>query len=173
MQLASWLRATVPLWAALLLAVGLSAARPLTAAPAARRRLQAAAAACLILQLLHFAEELWTGFHTAYPRLLRLMEWETSTFLAFNAFWIAVWTGAIASAGRSVRALEWALWFLGIATLLNGIAHPLLALLTRGYFPGLLTAPFVGVAGLLLLLRLLVATRPKPVVTVPTPEREA
>jgi hypothetical protein len=52
------------------------------------------------------------------------------------------------------------LWFLGIACALNGLAHPLLALRSGGYFPGLITSPLVGVAGVLLLWRTLRVTAP-------------
>ena len=37
----------------------------------------------------------------------------------------------------------------------NGLAHPLLAIRAGGYFPGLATAPLVGVVGVMLFRRLL------------------
>ena len=40
-------------------------------------------------------------------------------------------------------------WFLAIASALNGIAHPVLSMMGGGYFPGLLTSPLVGILGTL------------------------
>jgi hypothetical protein len=50
------------------------------------------------------------------------------------------------------------IWFLGIASTLNGIVHPLLSAVKQGYFPALWTSPFVGVAGALLVRRLVLFT---------------
>ncbi|MCP5090226.1 MAG: hypothetical protein GY949_04810, partial [Gammaproteobacteria bacterium] len=55
-----------------------------------------------------------------------------------------------------------AAWFLAIAGMLNGVAHPLLAIAAGGYFPGLITSPFIGAAGVWLWLGLRKATRPAP-----------
>jgi hypothetical protein len=43
--------------------------------------------------------------------------------------------------------------------MLTGMAHPLMAAASGGYFPGLTTSPVIGVAGLLLWSRLRSATR--------------
>ncbi len=43
---------------------------------------------------------------------------------------------------------------------LNGIGHPLMAVTAGGYFPGLVSSPFVGLACIWLSLRLREATRP-------------
>ncbi len=50
-------------------------------------------------------------------------------------------------------------WFFAIAAIVNGVAHPLPAVAARGYFPGLITSPVVGVVGVLLWLRLVAVTR--------------
>ena len=42
--------------------------------------------------------------------------------------------------------------------MLNGVAYPLLAVDAGGYFPGLITAPVLGVAGAVLWMRLLALT---------------
>jgi hypothetical protein len=47
---------------------------------------------------------------------------------------------------------------------LNLLAHPMLALRTGGYFPGLLTAPLVGVLGILTIGELVRVTAPETVV---------
>ena len=51
------------------------------------------------------------------------------------------------------------IWFFAIAAIANGIGHPVLAVVARGYFPGLITSPIVGVLGVLLWLRLQGLTR--------------
>jgi hypothetical protein len=107
-----------------------------------------------LLQCLHFGEELGTGFASRYPELLGLAPLPSAFFISFNAFWIAVWVLSCWGLAHRRRLALFPLWFLGIACLLNGLAHPAFALLTGGYFPGLLTSPLVGVAGFLLLRRL-------------------
>ena len=48
---------------------------------------------------------------------------------------------------------------LAIAGTFNGIAHPALALAAGGYFPGLISSPVIGVAGVLLWRSLLRSTQ--------------
>jgi len=57
-----------------------------------------------------------------------------------------------------MRAALFPLWFLAIASLANGVAHPLLSVQAGRYFPGLFTSPLVGVAGLALLRQMALAT---------------
>ncbi|MEQ8857548.1 MAG: HXXEE domain-containing protein [Pseudomonadales bacterium] len=81
-----------------------------------------------------------------------------SVFVGFNLVCIGLWIAAIPGL-RS--ASPWALgaaWFLAIAGVMNGIAHPLLAVAAGGYFPGLVSSPLIGVAGLVLWRRLRAAT---------------
>ena len=42
----------------------------------------------------------------------------------------------------------------------NGLAHPLLAITSEAYFPGLATSPVIGGVGVWLWFRLHAATRP-------------
>jgi hypothetical protein len=107
----------------------------------------------LILQSLHFAEELVTGFYRLFPQRLGLEEWSAEFFVTFNAVWLALWLAAVAAAvaRRATFIASALLWFLAIAAVGNGIAHPVLALLSGGYFPGLATAPLLAVAGLFLI----------------------
>jgi hypothetical protein len=106
--------------------------------------------AVLALQALHFGEEYTTEFYRLFPQRLGLAPWSAQFFLLFNIAWLALWSLAIlaARAGSATLFAGIALWFLAIAAIGNGVAHPVLALLARGYFPGLITAPFLGVAGL-------------------------
>jgi hypothetical protein len=118
-----------------------------------------AAALATGLQAAHFVEELATGFHRRFPIELGLAPWPASFFLSFNLFWLVVWAvSGRRLPGRHAAALA-ALWFLGLAGVINAAAHPLLAVRAGGYFPGLVTAPLAGVAGFLLLRRLAAITR--------------
>jgi hypothetical protein len=113
----------------------------------------------LAIQGLHFVEELFTGFETRFPVLLGLAPWPETFFVSFNLTWIVIWAGALLTAGR-VRVALFPLWFLAIAAMANGIFHPLAAVAVRGYFPGLLTAPLLGLAGVALFARLMRCTQP-------------
>jgi hypothetical protein len=62
---------------------------------------------------------------------------------------------------RSARpAAFFAAWFLAIAGMFNGIAHPFLALAAGRYFPGLVSSPVIAAASVWLWLRLRDATLP-------------
>jgi hypothetical protein len=111
------------------------------------------------IQGLHFVEELFTGFETRFPVLLGLAPWPETFFVSFNLAWIVIWAGALLTAGR-VRVALFPLWFLAIAAMANGIFHPLAAAAVGGYFPGLLTAPLLGLAGVPLFARLMRCTQP-------------
>lgn len=108
----------------------------------------------ILCQAVHFGEETWTGFPERFPKLLGLAPWPYSFFIAFNVVWLLIWV--IAARGMTSRhpITLFPLWFLGIAGVANGLAHPVLSLYVGGYFPGLVTSPLVGVAGVLLLSRL-------------------
>jgi hypothetical protein len=117
-------------------------------------------ALALAAQTLHFLEEAATGFPERFGPLLGAAEMPPGFFLAFNLAWIGIW-GASVWGIRSARG--WALfaaWFLAIAGTLNAVAHPLLALASGGYFPGLISSPFVGAASLWLWVRLVRMTGP-------------
>ncbi len=142
---------TAALWVALVIAILIvTVTRPDRARLAGSVRSMALTVA---LQALHFAEEFVTGFYRLFPPRLGLAAWSAEFFLAFNAIWLALWPGAAAAAvaGRATPVAAVLFWFLAIAAVGNGIAHPALALSAGGYFPGLVTAPLLGVAGLLLL----------------------
>jgi hypothetical protein len=109
------------------------------------------AAITLVLQVAHFAEEWTTGFHRLFPEMLGLAPWSGTFFVTFNIGWIAIWCLTIASLRNRPRVLWFPVWFLAIASIANGIVHPMLAVVSGGYFPGLWTSPFVGIAGVVLL----------------------
>lgn len=114
------------------------------------RRIRRVAAPTILFQFGHFAEETLSGFYVRFPDVLGLAPWSREFFLAFNLSWLAVWLLAILGINTFRRAAPFALWFLAIATMANGIIHPLLALSVGGYFPGLWTSPFVGIWGAVL-----------------------
>jgi len=129
---------------------------------ASRAELRAAArlaAVVVLLQAAHFAEELVTGFHRRFPEALGLVPWPAAFFVPFNLFWLLIWVLACPRLAAGSRLALAALWFLGLAALANGVAHPLLAARAGVYFPGLVSAPLLGVVGLLLLRRLASVTR--------------
>jgi hypothetical protein len=147
-SLRSVLLGTAGLGAAAVAALLLTLARGgVDAGDAWLRAAVCSAAVATIIQAVHFAEELATGFHRSFPEVLGLAPWSDGFFVAFNLLWLTVWA-------VSVRGL----WFLAIAAIMNGLGHPLLALRAGSYFPGLITAPFLGVAGVLLFRALVAIT---------------
>jgi hypothetical protein len=159
----SWVVGTSALTALLLVAALLTVLRPLPS-PAAlgRRRLLVVGAVAVACQAAHAVEEWAAGFWEAFPRLLGLPPWGARTFLVFNLAWVLVWVLSLVGVKRGWRLAEWPLWFLGLALLANGVAHPLLSVLRGRYFPGLATSPVVGIAGLLLLREMLVSSARAP-----------
>lgn len=145
---------TAVLWIALIAAILIAIIRRPT--PACLAAAVSPALIVLALQAVHFAEEYVTGFYRLFPARLGLAPWSAEFFVIFNAVWLATWIGAVwaANAGRSPSLAAALLWFLAIAAIGNGLAHPILALLAGGYFPGLLTSPLLGVAGFFLTHRL-------------------
>ncbi len=103
--------------------------------------------------LVHFTEEAVYGFHRLFPELLGLVTWPLWLFLSFNFVWVGVWLIGI-FVDPPNRITMTTFWFLGLASTVNAIAHPIFSFLVAGYFPGLVSSPFVGVLGILLLRRL-------------------
>jgi hypothetical protein len=119
-----------------------------------------------LLQAAHFAEELSTGFEERFPALFGLSPIPSRGFVAFNIVWLVIWGLSVWGLARRRRLALFPLWFLAIASIVNGIAHPGFALFEGSYFPGLLTAPVTGAMGVLLLRRLLRITRPATLASV-------
>ncbi len=115
----------------------------------------------LAAQCLHFMEEFVTRFQDRFPALLGLSAWSENFFVVFNLIWLGVWILSAVGLQKGYRLALFPVWFFAIAGIANGIAHPVLAVVTRGYFPGLITSPVVGVLGVMLWLRLLALTRPR------------
>jgi hypothetical protein len=131
--------------------------------PPERTRARSAASRALALSVgiqgVHFVEEAATGFHERLGSLLGLPGIPLSVFVIFNLMWIGLWIASIPGL-RSGRAVAFfAAWFLAIAGMVNGIAHPLMAVAAGRYFPGLVSSPLIGVASFWLWLQLRRATQ--------------
>lgn len=107
----------------------------------------------ICFHLVHLAEETVYEFHVLFPQLLGLAPWPVSVFLAFNFTWVLIWLCGVYFYPLN-RITMTTFWFLAIASAINGIAHPVFSLMVDGYFPGLVTSPFVGLLGILLIRRL-------------------
>lgn len=145
----------VPLGVAAVIALGLTLARgQVTTSDAELRAACRIVVVAILLQAIHFAEEVATGFHQHLPAVLDLDPWLAPYFVGFNLFWLGIW--ALSAWGLALRksAALFPLWFLGMACLVNALVHPSLSLRAGGYFPGLITVPLIAVAGVLLLQRL-------------------
>jgi hypothetical protein len=90
--------------------------------------------------------------------LLGLTPWSLRFFVSFNLFWLAIWSLSVWGLAARKRAALFPFWFLGIGCVANGLAHPLFSIITRGYFPGLVTSLVAGIVGVVLLRWLLRVT---------------
>lgn len=147
-QLRSILLGTLGLDAVLVVALLVA----LRSNPAARLGL--APWVAIAMQAQHFAEEYAAAFHVRFPTFLGLAPWPLTFFVGLNVAFLVVFCVA-ALVGPRFYPARTALWALAIASVLNAVAHPSVALASNGYFPGLVTSPFVGAAGVFLGWRLL------------------
>ena len=112
-------------------------------------------------QALHFAEELATGFHVEFPAAFGLAPIPLLIFVPFNLGCLMLWTYAVFAIRQANNIALAAAWFLALAGILNGLAHPLLAWISGAYFPGLLSAVPVALACCALGVSLAKATKPQ------------
>jgi hypothetical protein len=87
-----------------------------------------------------------------------LAPWPAAFVFALNVSLILVWAIAGRGLAAGYRLAFLTVWFLALASIANGVAHPILALWAGGHFPGLLTSPLVGIAGVMLCRRLMTIT---------------
>ena len=127
----------------------------------AAERLSASRALALavLVQSIHFTEELLTGFHERVPALFGQPAMSLSFFVVFNLAWLVIWLASIPGLQSARTGAYFAAWFLAIAGMFNGVLHPLMALADGGYFPGVASSPFIAAASVWLWLRLRNATR--------------
>jgi hypothetical protein len=116
----------------------------------------------------HFTEELSTGFHELFPALFGRPPMPLPAFVGLNLALLVIWLFSIQGLATRRRWALFPLWFLAIVSVANALAHPVFALISKGYFPGLLSAPVAGLAGLLLMRILLRETHSSNAVDVAT-----
>ena len=106
------------------------------------------------VQCLHFTEEYVTGFQHQFPRLFG-EDWSDARFVTFNMLWLAAFVLAGLGVYRRVPLAYLVVLFLAlIGGVGNGVSHLILSAMSRGYFPGLITAPFCLLMGIMLLRRI-------------------
>ena len=111
--------------------------------------------------IIHSLEEWHFEFYSRFPALLGLAPWPESFFVTFNSLWVVAWCLSIPALSNKISLAIVPIWFLALASVANGLFHPIVALLQLGYFPGLVTALPVGVVGAYLLVALLRFTTSK------------
>lgn len=129
----------------------------------AAQRLAAARALAIAVgvQGVHFVEEAATDFHERLGALFGVPGMPFVLFVGFNLLWLGIWVVSVPGVRSARAAAFFAAWFLAVAGMFNGIGHPLAAIAAGEYFPGLVTAPVVGITCFWLWLRLRRATRPR------------
>jgi uncharacterized membrane protein len=111
------------------------------------------------VQCLHFTEEFVTGFQHKFPRLFG-EDWSDARFVIFNLLWLAAFVLAGLGVYRRISLAFLIVFFLSlIGGVGNGSSHLVLSAMHRGYYPGLLTAPFCLVMGVVVLHRLFAGRR--------------
>jgi hypothetical protein len=111
------------------------------------------------VQCLHFTEEFVTGFQHRFPRLFG-SDWSDARFVSFNLLWLAAFVLAGLGAYLRVQLAYLIVLFLAlIGGVGNGIGHMALSATYGRYFPGIITAPFCLLVGILLLIRLFAGRR--------------
>jgi len=143
--------ALVPLAA---LAAYLTISRPRVGPAAHAGRFLLVSLFTVAAQIFHFLEELIQEFSARFPESFGFAAMDHRLFVVFNVFWILVWIVSVWGVRSGKVFFLFPLWFLGIAGVLNLVAHLGLAIRSGGYFPGLMTAPVVALAGVFLLIEL-------------------
>jgi hypothetical protein len=165
LPLSAYLPSIISLGSILIIAGMITAARPYVRQEVRQRRsFMVIAAITIVAQAAHFLEELAFGFFIEFPAVFGLPPFTKTAFALFNVTWLVIWAVALFGVRVGVALATWPLWFLGLAAVLNMIAHPVLGLRAEGYFPGLFTAPVVGITGILLLRQLTELTSKEPAV---------
>jgi hypothetical protein len=103
----------------------------------------------IAVQCLHFTEEYVTGFQHQFPELFGI-HWSDARFVTFNMLWLAAFVLAGLGVYRRVPLAYLVVLFLAlIGGVGNGVSHLILSAMSRGYFPGLITAPFCILMGII------------------------
>jgi hypothetical protein len=113
------------------------------------------------LELLHFAEEYATGFHTRFPVEIYHAEPFSATlfFLSQTALFSLLVLAGIGVFKRW-KAPMVLVWFLVVMLeFVNAVQHPIYAFMVKGYFPGLFTSVQGWIMGPILLRRIWVTRK--------------
>jgi hypothetical protein len=103
----------------------------------------------IAVQCLHFTEEYVTGLQHQFPELFGI-HWSDARFVTFNMLWLAAFVLAGLGVYRRVPLAYLVVLFLAlIGGVGNGVSHLILSAMSRGYFPGLITAPFCLLMGII------------------------
>lgn len=146
----------VALGTILVIAALITAARPrLRREVSESRRFAILAAITIAAQTAHVIEELWAGFFVEFPAVFGLPPFTKGAFVTFNVAWLGIWLIAAWRVRAGSILAAWPLWFLALAGTINAVAHPLLALRAGEYFPGLYTAPVIGLFGVVFMRELI------------------
>jgi len=106
----------------------------------------------IIIQLMHFLEEYYTGFYKALPSIFNTNSWTGSQFIIFNIIWLSIFLLAAIGTFKKIRLSFLIVWFfILIGGVGNGIMHIGLSLIQKEYFPGTVTAFFLFVIGLIMI----------------------
>lgn len=90
-----------------------------------------------------------TELYVKFPNTCGFPAAQQSVFVWANMTALAVWVAVLIAVRQGIVVGLLPLWFLGFAELLNLFLHPYLALRTGGYYSGVVTAPLVGVLGIM------------------------
>lgn len=160
-QFSSYLPSILALGTLLITSVVLTVVRPhLRPGVRMSSRFSVVVGLTILAQCLHFLEELRSHLFVRLPEAFGLQPFSETAFVWFNVTWLAIWIIALLLVRAGVVAAVCPLWFLGLGMVLNLLAHPILAWRAGGYFPGVLTAPLVGVLGILVIVELARVTAP-------------
>lgn len=93
-------------------------------------------------QFLHFFEEFATGFRVRFPELYSASPYSAELFVGINmvSYFVFAISFIVATEKRIAPLYIPALFFVIYGGMGNAIAHPLWAVYTGGYFPGLFTS---------------------------------
>lgn len=105
----------------------------------------------ILIQIGHFFEEYYTGFHKALPSIFNANSWTSNQFVIFNVVWLIIFLLAAIGTFKENKLSFLVLWFfLVIGCIGNGILHIGLSLLQQRYFPGTFTAFFLFITGVVM-----------------------
>ncbi|MDX1396593.1 MAG: hypothetical protein R3195_19590 [Gemmatimonadota bacterium] len=121
-----------------------------------------ALAVAVVAQGVHLAEEAVGDLPARLPALFGERPVPLSIFLTINLVWLGIWAVSVWMLRGGASGAFFAAWFLALAGILNGVAHPARARPAGGYIPGQGRTPAVAAAGVLLAPRLTAATEPLP-----------